>query len=74
VLKLKMVIEWSIVLVFLVMVMGSCGIVAKNAWDGMWAGNCDEKTNMHAAMKREKKPQATIDYAYNLMVEACSKK
>ena len=72
--KLKMAIEWSIVLVFLVMVMGSCSIVVKNAWDGMWAGNCDDKTNMHAAMKREGKSQATIDYAYELMVKACAKK
>lgn len=73
-LAIKFAIEWAIMTVFLVVVMGSCGIVAKNAWDGMWDGNCEQKTQIHAAMKRERKSQATIDMAYELMVKACAKK
>ena len=72
--RVKFAIEWSIMTVFLVMVVGSCSIVAKNSWNGMWAGNCEEKTQTHAEMKREGKPQGTIDYAYGLMLKACSEK
>ena len=72
--KLKMIIEQSIVLGFLLVALVGCGGIAKSIWEGMWVGNCEQKTNIHAAMKRERKPQATIDYAYDLMVKACSKK
>lgn len=73
-LRLKFAIEWTIISTFLVIVMSSCGIVAKNALDGMWDGNCKQKTEIHAAMKRERKSQVTIDMAYELMVNACAKK